>query len=65
MVISLIWFILRIPGLIGTSPLSSMIDVGQRMSQTAGAALNHSMQQAQMIVSAGVALGGAAAMVAI
>ncbi|MBO0789737.1 MAG: hypothetical protein J2P36_02155 [Ktedonobacteraceae bacterium] len=41
MAITFVWFILRIPGLIGTTPLSTMLEVGQKTTQTAGAVVQH------------------------
>ncbi|MBO0784222.1 MAG: hypothetical protein J2P37_35905, partial [Ktedonobacteraceae bacterium] len=41
MAITFIWFILRIPSLLGSTPLATMLEVGQRTTQTAGAVVQH------------------------
>ncbi|MBO0783634.1 MAG: hypothetical protein J2P37_32890, partial [Ktedonobacteraceae bacterium] len=41
MAITFVWFILRIPGLVGSTPLATMLEVGQKTTQTAGAVVQH------------------------
>ena len=46
-----LWFIFRIPALIGTAPMRSMVDIGQATTQVASTGLNMQMQGMQMAVS--------------
>jgi hypothetical protein len=46
-----LWFIFRIPALIGTAPMRSMVDIGQATTQVASTGLSMQMQGMQMAVS--------------
>ncbi|MBO0783246.1 MAG: hypothetical protein J2P37_30905, partial [Ktedonobacteraceae bacterium] len=60
----LIWFVIRIPSLLGTAPMGMMVQVAQNMSRTAGAAVAHEVATVRMITSfvgAGAGIGVIAA----
>ncbi|MBO0790111.1 MAG: hypothetical protein J2P36_04080 [Ktedonobacteraceae bacterium] len=58
----MVWFLLRIPSLLGTTPLSNMMDMGQRIAQTAGAVISHDIAIFQTILSVGGSVAGMATM---
>jgi hypothetical protein len=51
MQVAILWFIFRIPSLLGTAPMRSMVDVGQAVTQVASAGLSMQVQSMQMAVS--------------
>jgi len=55
--IAIMWFILRIPSLLGTAPMRTLGEAGQAMGQAAGASLAVSAAQIQGIAQAAGTLG--------
>jgi hypothetical protein len=58
----LVWLIIRIPSILGTAPLMSMMDVGQKTSQAVSAVISHDLAMMQLIVGGATSLGAAAGM---
>nr|BBH87490.1 hypothetical protein KTC_22410 [Thermosporothrix sp. COM3] len=54
--IACIWFIIRIPSLLGTAPMRTMVSAGQMVTQVVGATVMMQIQQFQMIVQGASAL---------
>jgi hypothetical protein len=58
MQIAILWFIFRIPSLLGTAPMRSMVDLGQAVTQVASAGLSMQVQSMQMAVASYYAQAG-------
>src|SRR5262249_29600926 len=50
--IAMMWFVLRIPSLLGTAPMRTMMEAGQAMQQAAVTSIGVSVAEAQMVVQA-------------
>jgi hypothetical protein len=50
--IAILWFILRIPNLLGTAPMRTIVEAGQAMQQAAGATIAVTVAEAQLLGSA-------------
>jgi hypothetical protein len=56
--IAILWFILRIPSLLGTAPMRTIVEAGQAMQQAAGASIAMTVAEAQLVGSGiGSAIG--------
>ncbi|GCE49942.1 hypothetical protein EI42_01680 [Thermosporothrix hazakensis] len=51
-----LWFIIRIPGLLGTAPMRTMVESGQMMAQVVSTTIVSQFTQAQMVFQAGAGL---------
>lgn len=60
--IAFIWFILRIPSMMGSPAVNLVMEMGQQGSRTVGAVIGHSMQEGQMVMNAGMMTAGGLAM---
>ncbi|BCL80638.1 hypothetical protein ccbrp13_31030 [Ktedonobacteria bacterium brp13] len=60
--IAALWFIVRIPSLLGTAPMSTMVQTGQAMTQAATAIATTQIAEVQAGMSAASSAGGAVAM---
>jgi hypothetical protein len=59
MKVSVLWFVLRIPSLLGTAPMRTMMEAGHGMQQAVATAVGVSIAEAQMVVQgAGAVLQG-------
>ncbi|GHO42790.1 hypothetical protein [Ktedonospora formicarum] len=57
MCICFLWFLVRVPGLLGTAPMRTMVQAGQSMAQVVNTTMAIQMAEAQMVVQgAGSAL---------
>ncbi len=57
--ISLLWFVLRIPSLLGTAPMRNMVEAGQAMQQAAVATIGVTVAEVQTAVTAVGGIAGA------